>query len=59
VQDHGVGFDPEKIDEKRFGLAGIRERARLLGARVTVQSAPGQGTLLEVRLPKNVGDLAD
>jgi PAS domain S-box-containing protein len=59
VQDHGVGFDPEKIDEKRFGLAGIRERARLLGARVTLQSAPGQGTLLEVRLPKNVGDLAD
>jgi signal transduction histidine kinase len=59
VQDYGVGFDPEKIDEKRFGLAGIRERARLLGGFVTLQSAPGIGTLLDVRLPKDVGDLAE
>jgi signal transduction histidine kinase len=59
VQDYGVGFDPAKIDEKRFGLAGIRERARLLGGHVTLQSAPGQGTLLQVRLPKDLGDLAD
>ena len=59
VQDYGVGFDPEKIDEKRFGLAGIRERTRLLRGRVTLQSAPGKGTSLQVRLPKDVGDLAD
>ncbi len=59
VQDYGVGFDPEKIDEKRFGLAGIRERTRLLRGRVTLESAPGEGTLLQVRLPKDVGDLAD
>jgi PAS domain S-box-containing protein len=59
VQDYGVGFDPEKIDEKRFGLAGIRERARLLRGRVTLESAPGEGTSLQVRLPKDVGDLAD
>ena len=31
VQDYGVGFDPEKIDEKRFGLAGIRERGTVAG----------------------------
>ena len=57
VQDHGIGFNPDQIDEKRFGLAGIRERARLLGGRVTLQSVPGQGTLLQVRLPKHVRDL--
>lgn len=58
VQDYGIGFDPDQVDEKRFGLAGIRERTRLLGGHVTLQSAPGTGTLLIVQLPKDVGDLA-
>lgn len=58
VQDYGIGFDPDQVDEKRFGLAGIRERARLLGGHVTLQSDPGTGTLLIVQLPKDVGDLA-
>jgi two-component system sensor histidine kinase DegS len=59
VQDDGQGFDPEKTDPERYGLAGIRERTRLLGGRVTLQTAVGNGTLLAVQLPKDVGDLAD
>jgi PAS domain S-box-containing protein len=59
VQDDGHGFDPEIQDHTRYGLAGIRERTRLLGGRVTLQTEVGQGTLLAVQLPKDVGDLAD
>jgi len=33
-----------------FGLLGIRERADLIGARLEVESAPGKGTRLKVRL---------
>jgi glucose-6-phosphate-specific signal transduction histidine kinase len=31
IQDWGVGLNPNVVDENRFGLAGLRERARLLG----------------------------
>lgn len=57
VQDWGVGFDPRFVDEQCFGLAGIRERARLLGGTVHVDSQPGNGTRVSVELPLEVGDL--
>jgi signal transduction histidine kinase len=49
--DFGVGFDPCVVDPERFGLRGIRERARLLGGRVQIESAPGRGTSIRVELP--------
>lgn len=51
VQDSGIGFDPESVEEQRFGLRGIRERARLLGGQVVLDTTPGKGTRLEVVLP--------
>ena len=51
VRDWGIGFDSATIEEERFGLQGIRERARLLNGRVTIDSAPAQGTRLSVSLP--------
>jgi signal transduction histidine kinase len=33
-----------------FGLRGVRERATLLGGEVTIESAPGKGTRVELRL---------
>ena len=54
VSDDGVGFDPETDPgTTSFGLAGIRERAALLGAGVHVRSAPGDGTTVTVRLPRD------
>jgi len=51
VRDNGVGFD---MDAPRrtgaFGLRGVRERATLLGGEVTIESAPGKGTRVELRL---------
>ena len=51
IRDWGTGFDPAAVQDDRFGLEGIRERARLLGGNTTVQSAPGQGTCISVELP--------
>ncbi len=56
VADDGVGFVfPEKPDELtrdgHFGLIGMLERAAQLGGTLRVDTAPGQGTQIRVRLP--------
>jgi signal transduction histidine kinase/ligand-binding sensor domain-containing protein len=56
IQDNGRGFAPGEGragGERRggFGLVGLAERARMLGGQMAVQSAPGQGTTISVRLP--------
>jgi PAS domain S-box-containing protein len=51
IQDWGVGFDKDNVEESSFGLEGIRERARLLGGNVIIDSKPGKGTRVVVRLP--------
>jgi two-component system sensor histidine kinase DegS len=51
VRDWGAGFDPRQAPAGHYGLEGIHERVRLLGGRVTVRSAPGEGTLIAVELP--------
>jgi signal transduction histidine kinase len=50
VVDDGKGFDPSAGSEG-FGLVGMRERVESLGGRLTIESAPGAGTRLHVRLP--------
>ena len=49
--DAGQGFDPDHVNKKRYGLVGMRERARLLGGQATIDSAPGKGTRIRVELP--------
>jgi len=51
VIDDGVGFDVSRVPHDRFGLLGARERARLLGGELTISSAPGEGTRLDVNIP--------
>ena len=51
IQDWGIGFDPSSVSEDRFGLQGIRERARLMRGRAVIDSAPGKGTQINVDLP--------
>jgi signal transduction histidine kinase len=51
ITDDGVGFDPEAIGRRgRFGLVGMRERARALDADFRLTSVPGRGTEIEVIL---------
>jgi PAS domain S-box-containing protein len=51
IEDWGIGFDPLNVSEDRFGLQGIRERARLMRGRAVIDSAPGKGTRIIVDLP--------
>ena len=51
IEDWGIGFDPAGVLKDRFGLQGIRERARLLRGRVIIKSAAGKGTRIVVDLP--------
>jgi signal transduction histidine kinase len=56
VEDDGVGFNPEKVVEKaavegRLGMRGMRERAALVGGDLEVESTPGGGTTVFVRIP--------
>jgi len=51
VHDDGVGFDTEKSSEtSHFGLAGMRERARLIGGKLDVISKPGYGTTIRLTI---------
>ena len=61
VRDDGSGFDPKEPAEEagkdghgHWGLAGMRERAERIGARLAVWSAPGRGTEVELILPAAV-----
>lgn len=53
VEDHGGGFDVETAlaSGTSSGLSGMRERAELLGGHLTIESAPGQGTVVTGWLP--------
>jgi two-component system NarL family sensor kinase len=51
IEDDGIGFNPDHIPEGHFGLAGMSERAHLLGGQLEVQSNLGAGTRLQVIIP--------
>jgi len=56
VRDDGIGFDLDTVRTRQtrrppLGLVGMQERAALVGGEVSIQSRPGQGTLIEARLP--------
>ena len=51
IEDDGAGFDPSAVPAGRFGLVGMSERARLMGGTLTVESAPGAGTAIDVTVP--------
>ena len=69
VQDYGIGFDRATVAKGRFGLDGMRERARSFGKELELDSRPGQGTRIratfpviqpdeqEMRTPGNLGTL--
>ena len=57
VRDDGKGIDPKLLNEGgrpgHYGLRGMRERAELLGGKLTVSSGRDSGTELELRIPSS------
>ncbi len=51
VEDDGVGFDPDAPTPGHFGVQGMRERARLAGATLDIDSAPGKGARVTLIAP--------
>jgi len=60
VTDDGIGFEPSRLDSRSktgqvgWGLFSIRDRLTLLGGRVDIDSAPGQGTRVHLFAPRGV-----
>jgi len=54
VEDDGIGFDTETafdVANGHYGLLGIRERVALLSGALDIQSSPGAGTRIIIRVP--------
>jgi len=58
VHDHGKGFSPPQLEgpeaterEEHIGLRGMRERAHLVGGTLRVDSRPGRGTVVMLKVP--------
>ena len=54
IEDDGVGFDIHDIEDdqqKSLGLFGMKERAFLIGGNLVIESAPGKGTRISLKIP--------
>ena len=52
ILDDGRGLDPYYAEGPGLGILGMRERALLLGGSVTVERAPGKGTMVRLDFPR-------
>lgn len=70
IEDNGKGFDMDKKPEENeeneegetrghFGMLGMGERARIIGAEFQVMSAPGKGTRVHLRIPNRAPQQLD
>jgi len=51
LSDNGMGFEMS-APAAGFGLRGMQERVHLLNGQITIDSAPGQGTTIQITIPK-------
>ena len=57
IRDNGRGFDLGSVGDTAYGLAGMRERAAIIGGEIEIDSAPGKGTCVRLGVPV-AGDAA-
>ncbi len=50
IQDDGIGFRTDMI-KKGAGLNNIRNRVYLTSGKLTINSTPGEGCIIEIKLP--------
>lgn len=55
IQDDGISFDSNRLlhfrKRKPLGLIGMRERVEMVGGEFAIESSPGKGTTLHVKIP--------
>ena len=56
IEDDGVGFDVRQVmagraEQRKYGLFGIQERIMVFGGSSQIESSPGQGTTIYVKIP--------
>ena len=60
VRDNGKSFEVQRVfsarTKRHLGLIGMRERVEMGGGSLTVESAPGKGTTIRVRIPLGNGN---
>lgn len=49
--DNGIGFDPDSLSDKGFGLQNIMNRAKMIGASVDMSTAPDHGFEIRLTIP--------
>ncbi len=59
IKDNGIGFDKQETEQRSIGESGsglknLDKRASMVGAKLTINSVPGEGTHILITLPKNV-----
>jgi len=62
IRDDGQGFNKAQVNAEQtkrrpFGLLGMQERAAHLGGEFSVNSYPGQGTVIEVSIPRQESEM--
>ena len=59
IRDDGEGISSAKLaDRNSLGIAGMRERARRIGATLEVEGIEGHGTIVSVRVPMKAAQTA-
>jgi PAS domain S-box-containing protein len=56
IADNGKGFDTKRSTKKTLGLLGMKERTEMMGGEYHITSKPGEGTVVEVKVPVPVAD---
>jgi signal transduction histidine kinase len=60
VHDNGQGFNETEIKGKKtLGLVGMKERAKMFGGNLTIQSAAGKGTKIILRVPMRLTGITE
>jgi signal transduction histidine kinase len=53
IIDDGIGFETDRQAFNGIGLANMRDRMELVGGKITIKSAPMQGTRIRALVPTN------
>jgi NarL family two-component system sensor histidine kinase YdfH len=56
ISDDGRGFEPDFVGTGHYGLVGMRERVQIFDGKLSVESSPGNGTVLTVVIPGGRND---